>query len=150
MSTRRTHDTRPVYAIGIAAELAGMHPQTLRLYERRGLVAPRRTARGTRLYSDADLARLARIQDLSEQGLNLAGIERVMDLERRLDAAVRRVAALEAALQEERELREREVQAAMRAGRREIVHVARVNAAVVPHVAPVIPAGLRPRGDAAR
>jgi MerR family transcriptional regulator/heat shock protein HspR len=145
VSTRRP-DTRALFAIGVAAELAGMHPQTLRMYERRGLVAPRRTAGGTRLYSEADIALLGRIQDLSEQGLNLAGIERVMDLERRLGQAVRRVARLEAALEEERGRREREVDEALRSVRREIVHVRRVGASLVPHVPPVIPIGLRPPG----
>lgn len=138
--------TQAVYVISVAAELAGMHPQTLRMYERRGLVAPRRTAGGTRLYSEADIALLGRIQDLSEQGLNLAGIERVMDLERRLGQAVRRVARLEAALEEERGRREREVDEALRSVRREIVHVRRVGASLVPHVPPVIPIGLRPPG----
>ena len=91
-------DRRPLFMIGIAAELAGMHPQTLRVYERRGLVSPRRTARNTRLYSEADVARLRRIQELSESGLNLAGIERVMDLERRLERVERRLAAAQSEL----------------------------------------------------
>ena len=84
------------YMIGIMAELAGMHPQTLRLYERRGLIQPSRSAGRTRRYSDADLARLRRIQALSEAGLNIAGIERVLDLERQLDEAEQRLAALAA------------------------------------------------------
>ncbi|MEO2057248.1 MAG: MerR family transcriptional regulator, partial [Thermoleophilia bacterium] len=73
--------------IGVAAEMAGMHPQTLRMYERRGLVRPGRTKGRTRLYSQADLDRLRRIQALGEAGMNLAGIERVLDLERQLDRA---------------------------------------------------------------
>ena len=77
------------YLIGIVAELAGMHPQTLRLYERRGLIRPSRSAGSTRRYSDADLARLRRIQALSEAGLNIAGIERVLDLEQQLAEAQR-------------------------------------------------------------
>ena len=75
-----------VFLIGIAAELAGMHPQTLRVYERRGLITPQRTARNTRVYSEADVALLRRIQELSEEGLNLAGIERVLKLEQRARA----------------------------------------------------------------
>ncbi len=70
-----------VYVISVAAELAGMHPQTLRIYERRGLVQPARTQGGNRRYSDADIERLQRISDLAEQGMNLEGIRRVMELE---------------------------------------------------------------------
>jgi MerR family transcriptional regulator/heat shock protein HspR len=73
--------TRAVYVISVAAELAGMHPQTLRIYERRGLLEPSRTAGGSRRYSDADIARLQRIADLAAEGMNLAGIRRVMELE---------------------------------------------------------------------
>ncbi len=73
--------TQAVYVISVAAELAGMHPQTLRIYERRGLVQPARTQGGNRRYSDADIDRLQRISDLAEQGLNLEGIRRVMELE---------------------------------------------------------------------
>jgi MerR family transcriptional regulator/heat shock protein HspR len=70
-----------VYVISVAAELAGMHPQTLRIYERRGLVTPARTKGGNRRYSDADIAVLRRISDLAEEGMNLEGIRRVMALE---------------------------------------------------------------------
>jgi len=73
--------TQAVYVISVAAELAGMHPQTLRIYERRGLVQPARTQGGNRRYSDADIERLQRISDLAEQGMNLEGIRRVMELE---------------------------------------------------------------------
>jgi len=73
--------TRPLFMISIAAELAAMHPQTLRLYERRGLLQPQRSAKNTRLYSRADVDRLQRIQELTELGLNLAGVERVLALE---------------------------------------------------------------------
>jgi MerR family transcriptional regulator/heat shock protein HspR len=72
---------RAVYVISVAAELAGMHPQTLRIYERRGLVQPARTQGGNRRYSDNDIEILKRISDLAEQGLNLEGIKRVMELE---------------------------------------------------------------------
>jgi len=74
-----------VYVISVAAELAGMHPQTLRIYERRGLVAPARTQGGNRRYSDTDIERLRRIQDLAADGMNLEGIRRVMELERELE-----------------------------------------------------------------
>jgi len=70
-----------VYVISVAAELAGMHPQTLRIYERRGLVNPARTQGGNRRYSDADIEVLQRIADLADQGMNLEGIRRVMELE---------------------------------------------------------------------
>ncbi|MBT5138613.1 MAG: helix-turn-helix transcriptional regulator [Acidimicrobiaceae bacterium] len=87
--------TRAVYVISVAAELSGMHPQTLRIYERKGLVDPARTDGGSRRYSDADLAQLNRIQELTNDGLNLAGVKRVLilearvaDLEQRLEQAV--------------------------------------------------------------
>lgn len=70
-----------VYVISVAAELAGMHPQTLRIYERRGLVQPARTQGGNRRYSDEDIARLRRIAELAASGMNLEGIRRVMELE---------------------------------------------------------------------
>ncbi|MBX3313893.1 MAG: helix-turn-helix transcriptional regulator [Actinobacteria bacterium] len=74
-----------VYVISVAAELAGVHPQTLRIYERKGLVDPARTSGGSRRYSDEDIAVLRRIQDLTNEGLNLAGVQRVLDLEAELD-----------------------------------------------------------------
>ncbi len=73
--------TQAVYVISVAAELAGMHPQTLRIYERRGLVQPARTDGGNRRYSDADIEVLRRISELAESGMNLEGIRRVMELE---------------------------------------------------------------------
>src|SRR5437764_9411321 len=72
---------RAVYVISVAAELAGVHPQTLRIYERKGLVDPARTGGGSRRYSDRDIDRLRRISDLTEAGLNLEGVKRVMALE---------------------------------------------------------------------
>ena len=72
---------RAVYVISVAAELAGVHPQTLRIYERRGLVDPARTAGGSRRYSEIDIDRLRSIQDLTSAGLNLAGVKRVLELE---------------------------------------------------------------------
>lgn len=75
---------RAVYVISVAAELTGMHPQTLRIYERKGLLEPARTESGRRRYSDADLARLQRIAELTDQGLNLAGVLRVFELERQV------------------------------------------------------------------
>ena len=79
MATDR--QTRAVYVISVAAELAGVHPQTLRIYERKGLVDPARTGGGSRRYSDRDIDRLRRIQDLTNAGLNLEGVRRVIELE---------------------------------------------------------------------
>lgn len=77
-------DKRAVYVISVAAELAGVHPQTLRIYERKGLLDPVRTTGGSRRYSDADIQLLKRIQDLTNEGLNLAGVQRVLELEAEL------------------------------------------------------------------
>jgi MerR family transcriptional regulator/heat shock protein HspR len=78
---KRERATRAVYVISVAAELAGLHPQTLRIYERRGLVDPARTGGGSRRYSDEDIAQLRRIQELTSEGLNLAGVQKVLELE---------------------------------------------------------------------
>jgi len=87
---------RGVFMISVAAELADMHPQTLRMYEARGLIEPSRSPKGTRLYSQADVERLRRIQHMTiGLGLNLAGVERVLALEAELDAAHARLDALE-------------------------------------------------------
>jgi MerR family transcriptional regulator/heat shock protein HspR len=77
--------TQAVYVISVAAELAGVHPQTLRIYERKGLVAPARTGGGSRRYSDRDIDVLRRIQELTNEGLNLAGVQRVIELETELE-----------------------------------------------------------------
>ena len=78
---------RAVYVISVAAELTGVHPQTLRIYERKGLLDPSRTSGGSRRFSDADLSRLRRIQQLTATGLNLEGVRRVLELETELDEA---------------------------------------------------------------
>jgi MerR family transcriptional regulator, heat shock protein HspR len=102
MSVRRARVTasvdteRGVFMISVAAELADMHPQTLRMYEARGLIEPQRSPKGTRLYSHADVERLRRIQELtSGGGMNLAGVERVLELEAKLERMQRKVAQLE-------------------------------------------------------
>ena len=82
---RRHGPTRAVYVISVAAELAGVHPQTLRIYERRGLVDPSRTGGGSRRYSESDIDRLRHIGDLTEAGLNLEGVRRVLELEAQLE-----------------------------------------------------------------
>src|SRR5438477_3921001 len=77
-------DKRGLYVISVAAELAGVHPQTLRIYERKGLLDPARTGGGSRRYSDDDIDQLRRIQELTNEGLNLAGVKRVLELEAEL------------------------------------------------------------------
>ena len=110
-----TEQERPRYMISIAAELVGMHPQTLRIYESKGLVRPKRTPGNTRLYSEADLERLRLIQRLTtELGLNLAGVETVIRLEDELGKARARLERLE------RELR-REIRNVHKLYKREVV-----------------------------
>ena len=75
----------PLYMIGVAAQLAGVHPQTLRIYEQKGLVSPQRTSGNTRMYSQADIERLELINELTSEGINLAGVTRILDLQSRLD-----------------------------------------------------------------
>lgn len=115
-----------VYVISVAAELAGVHPQTLRAYEREGLVRPSRSAGNVRRYSDADLARLREIQYLTQdEGLNLAGVRMVLELRDELQAARRRAAALEVRLSEMAERHREELEAAHRSHRFELVPVRR-------------------------
>src|ERR1700744_5976938 len=123
MASRRVRTTttrvevssnRGGFMISVAAELAEMHPQTLRMYEARGLIEPKRSPKGTRLYSQADVERLRRIQEMtSEFGMNLAGVERVFELQRELERMQRRVDGLErraAVLQEEIVARQAEIE----------------------------------------
>jgi MerR family transcriptional regulator/heat shock protein HspR len=94
-------DDRPLYMISIAAELVGMHPQTLRIYEAKGLIRPKRSAGNTRLYSEADLDRLRLIQQLTtELGLNLAGVEHVLRLQDQLLAMRKRLDRMEREMRE--------------------------------------------------
>jgi MerR family transcriptional regulator, heat shock protein HspR len=107
---------RAVYVISVAAELAGVHPQTLRIYERKGLVDPARTAGGSRRYSDADIDQLRRIQELTNDGLNLAGVQKVMELEAE-------VADLRRQLDELKAEANRAIEEAHRQHKRELVPV---------------------------
>jgi len=107
---------RAVYVISVAAELAGVHPQTLRIYERKGLVDPARTVGGSRRYSDVDIDRLRRIQELTTAGLNLEGVRRVMELEDE-------VAYLRAELQRARDEGQQAVDRTHRQYRRDLVPV---------------------------
>ena len=81
----RTDRNRPLYMISVAAQLAGVHPQTLRAYEQKGLVSPQRTSGNTRIYSPADIERLELINELTSEGINLAGVIRILDLQGRLE-----------------------------------------------------------------
>ena len=113
---------RGVFMISVAAELAEMHPQTLRMYEARGLIEPSRSAKGTRLYSHEDVERLRRIQQMTvELGLNLAGVERVLALEAELDDAHQRVAELELRAQRAKAEMAEELDRVRRSLRAEIV-----------------------------
>jgi MerR family transcriptional regulator, heat shock protein HspR len=113
---------RPVFMISVAAELAEMHPQTLRMYERRGLIRPRRSSKSTRLYSLNDVDRLRRIQHLvAECGLNLAGVERVLAMEEQVAALQRRLEQLEDDMERLVAQARDEVEAVHRSYRKELV-----------------------------
>ena len=114
-------DTRALYVISVAAELAGVHPQTLRIYERKGLVEPARTSGRSRRYSDEDIELLRRIQELTTEGISLVGVQRILALEADVRASVQLATKLQArveALQQEMEDR---VAAAHRQYKRELV-----------------------------
>jgi len=94
-----TQDERALYIISVAAELAGVHPQTLRIYERKGLLRPKRTSGNTRRYSERDIERLRTIQELTQvEGVNLAGVRRIMQMQRELERMHQRIRELEAEL----------------------------------------------------
>ncbi len=117
---------KPLYMISVAAELSGLHPQTLRIYERRELIAPKRSAGNTRLYSEEDIARLRQITHLTQaEGINLAGVERILALQDELRAVSRRLERLKRAQEETEERIEREKERVRRSYRAEIVHVRR-------------------------
>jgi MerR family transcriptional regulator/heat shock protein HspR len=110
-----------LYVISVAAELAGVHPQTLRIYERKGLIEPARTSGRSRRYSDRDIALLQRIQELTNEGVSLVGVQKILDLESTLTDALARIEQLEAALDAaQREMKEA-VDAAHKQYRRELV-----------------------------
>jgi MerR family transcriptional regulator/heat shock protein HspR len=124
---------RGVFMISVAAELAEMHPQTLRMYEARGLIEPKRSPKGTRLYSQADVERLRRIQEMTnELGLNLAGVERVLELEEQLERASRRLEQLERRSAQMRAELEAEMERIRASFRAEIVPYRRTVKDVVP------------------
>ena len=114
--------TRGVYMISVAAELAGMHPQTLRIYEARGLIMPRRSPKNTRLYSEDDIERLRRIQELtSELGMNLAGVEKVFELEGEIKKLRRRMRGLEQQADRIQEELEQEIERVRKSFKAELV-----------------------------
>jgi MerR family transcriptional regulator/heat shock protein HspR len=120
--TARVDHERGVFMISVAAELADMHPQTLRMYEARGLIEPKRSPKGTRLYSQDDVERLRRIQEMTtELGMNLAGVERVFELEAEIERMRRRVRAIERQAERvQQELRD-EIDRVRRSVKRELV-----------------------------
>jgi MerR family transcriptional regulator/heat shock protein HspR len=114
--------SRGVYMISVAAELAGMHPQTLRIYEARGLITPKRSPKNTRLYSQEDVDRLRRIQELtSELGMNLAGVERVFELEDELERMRRRMRNIERQAERVQKELADEIERVRRSFKRELV-----------------------------
>jgi MerR family transcriptional regulator/heat shock protein HspR len=102
---RPGREERAVYIISVAAELAGVHPQTLRIYERKGLVRPKRTSGNTRRYSDRDIELLQQIQDLTQHGINLAGVKLIIEMQRELEDLRRRTEQLRAELRASRRFR---------------------------------------------
>src|SRR5438270_14091722 len=135
MATRKrdVDPARGVYMISVAAELAGMHPQTLRIYESRGLIAPKRSPKNTRLYSQEDVDRLRRIQELTgELGMNLAGVEKVFELEGELERMRRRMRSFQRqADRVQREL-EQEIERVRRSFKRELVRYEPPEQALLP------------------
>jgi MerR family transcriptional regulator/heat shock protein HspR len=124
---------RGVYMISVAAELAGMHPQTLRIYESRGLISPKRSPKNTRLYSDEDVERLRRIQALTtELGMNLAGVERVFELEDEIYKMQRRMRNLERQAQRVEEEMMAELERVRRSFKAELVPYEPPGQALVP------------------
>lgn len=116
---------RALYIISVAAELAGVHPQTLRIYERKGLIEPARTQGRSRRYSENDIALLRRIQELTNEGVSLVGVRKVIDLETDLARAQARIRELEQALDRARDDLQQAVQQAHREHRRDLVPVSR-------------------------
>ena len=124
---------RGLYMISVAAELAGMHPQTLRLYETRGLITPERSSGNTRLYSDRDLRRLQRIQALTtELGMNLAGVEKVFELEQEIERMRRRMRSLEKQAQKLEEAMAEELDKVRRSFKYELVPYEKPGNALIP------------------
>jgi MerR family transcriptional regulator, heat shock protein HspR len=112
---------RAVFVISVAAELVGVHPQTLRIYEREGLVHPKRTTSNSRRYSERDIERLREIQELTRKGVNLAGVRRVIELRQEIDRRAAQMAQLQTELAAQRRRHREELDRAKRAARRDLV-----------------------------
>ena len=125
MGNDQQADQRALYIISVAAELAGVHPQTLRIYERKGLIEPSRTEGRSRRYSDRDIALLQRIQELTNAGVSLAGVRKILDLETELERLHQRVDALDSALAAAHEAHENAVRDVHRSYRRDLVPLSR-------------------------
>jgi MerR family transcriptional regulator, heat shock protein HspR len=114
-------EDRAVFVISVAAELAGVHPQTLRIYEREGLVRPKRTTSNARRYSERDIQRLLQIKRLTSDGMNLEGVRQVIELTQEIERLQAAVAALEAELRAQARRHRQELDAVRRAARRDLV-----------------------------
>ena len=130
----QSHDrARGVYTISVAASFAGVHPQTLRIYEQRGLLTPKRSPGRTRLYSEEDVERLHRIQELtSELGMNLAGVERVFELEREIERMQSRMRRIEEQAEQVRAELEAEIERVRRSFKAELVPYEAPGSALIP------------------
>ena len=146
-------DDRGVFMISVAAELAEMHPQTLRMYESRGLITPKRSPKGTRLYSQEDVERLRRIQEMTaELGMNLAGVERVFELEDQLERMGKRMESLRREAERVRQQMDEELERVRRSFRAELVPYRPPEEALIPAKAAKrfrIPVRRRGSGDGA-
>ena len=129
MADKRTSaggfDERALYVISVAAELAGVHPQTLRIYERKGLVEPQRTVGRSRRYSERDIDRLQRIQELTTEGVSLAGVKRIIALEEELECAREEIGRLHGQIAELRQEANQAVADVHRQYRRDLVPVSK-------------------------
>ncbi len=127
---------RGVYMISVAAELAGMHPQTLRIYESRGLITPKRSPKNTRLYSQEGVERLRRIQELTtELGMNLAGVERVFELEEQIERMHRKMRNLERHAEQVKSELSKELERVRRSLKYELVPYEQPSQALMPRAA---------------
>ncbi|MHB1381696.1 MAG: heat shock protein transcriptional repressor HspR [Thermoleophilia bacterium] len=131
--TDKKHEERALYMISVAAELAGMHPQTLRIYEQKGLITPARTPRNTRLYSEEDIVRLRYIQKLTTvMGMNLAGVEKVIELEEQIEELHSRLTNLRQEVELSTRRLQDEIEAVHRSYRRELVLIPKGEIVVSP------------------
>ncbi|MBI5870596.1 MAG: helix-turn-helix transcriptional regulator [Actinobacteria bacterium] len=129
--TRREGTTRALFMISVAAELSGMHPQTLRIYEQKGLITPARTPKNTRLYSEEDIERLRYIQRLTtDLGMNLAGVEKVIELEEQIESLHSRIANLRDEMESVTRRLHEEVEAVHKSYKRELVLLPRNEVAI--------------------